>query len=293
MATSTALSPELRPRRRRRFRRSWVRATIISVVLIPICFIWIYPFLWMVSAALKSTAEIFSGLNLFPNIIYLDNFRRAWNEASVGLYFFNTLFITVFSTAITVVTVAMIGYVLGRYRFRGKRVIIALFAAAIFLPEGYTIIPIFNLLNGLHLSTSLWGIILAESGGTHIVMVLLFAGYFSQLPKELEESAMIDGAGFLRIFWKIYLPLSKPVIATCVIFQIINSWNDFLLPLVVTLTRPNLRTLAVGIYSFKGQYFTDWSGMAAASTIALIPIIIAFLFMQRYFVEGIAGAVKQ
>ncbi|MBO0706948.1 MAG: carbohydrate ABC transporter permease, partial [Candidatus Dormibacteraeota bacterium] len=90
MATSTALSPELRPRRRRRFRRSWVRATIISVVLIPICFIWIYPFLWMVSAALKSTAEIFSGLNLFPNIIYLDNFPRAWNEASVGLYFFNT-----------------------------------------------------------------------------------------------------------------------------------------------------------------------------------------------------------
>lgn len=293
MATSTAFPAEVRPRRRRRFRASWVRATLISIVLIPICFIWIYPFLWMVSAALKSTAEIFSGLNLFPNIIYLDNFPRAWNEASVGLYFFNTLFITVFSTAITVVTVAMIGYVLGRYRFRGKRVIIALFAAAIFLPEGYTIIPIFNLLNGLHLSTSLWGIILAESGGTHIVMVLLFAGYFSQLPKELEESAMIDGAGFLRIFWKIYLPLSKPVIATCVIFQIINSWNDFLLPLVVTLTRPNLRTLAVGIYSFKGQYFTDWSGMAAASTIALIPIIIAFLFMQRYFVEGIAGAVKQ
>lgn len=293
MATSTAFSAEVRPRRRRRFRASWVRATLISIVLIPICFIWIYPFLWMVSAAVKSTAEIFSGLSLFPNIIYLDNFPRAWNEAHVGLYFFNTLFITVFSTAITLITVSTIGYVLGRYRFHGKRLIIALFAAAIFLPEGYTIIPIFNLLNTMHLSTSLWGIILAESGGTHIVMVLLFAGYFSQLPKELEESAMIDGAGFLRIFWKIYLPLSKPVIATCVIFQVINSWNDFLLPLVVTLTRPNLRTLAVGIYSFQGQYFTDWSGMAAASTIALIPIIIVFLFMQRYFVEGIAGAVKQ
>jgi raffinose/stachyose/melibiose transport system permease protein len=278
---------------RRRVRRSWIRATIISLVLAPICFIWIYPFLWMVSASLKSTAEIFSGLSLLPLIIYLDNFTRAWNEAHVGLYFINTVFITVMATAITLLTVSMIGYVLGRYRFRGKRVIIGVFAAAIFLPEGYTIIPIFNLLNLLHLSTSLWGIILAEAGGTHIVMVLLFAGYFSQLPKELEESAMVDGAGFLRIFLRIYLPLAKPVIATCIIFQFIGSWNDFLLPLVVTLTRPELRTLAVGIYSFEGQYFTDWPGMAAASTIALLPIIAVFLFMQRYFVEGIAGAVKQ
>lgn len=280
-------------RRRRRRARTLVRATITSVILTAICFVWIYPFLWMVSAAFKSTEEIFSGLGLFPPIIYLDNFTRAWNEAHISLYFFNTLFITLAATAITLVSVSTIGYVLGRYRFRGKRIVIGFFAAAIFLPEGYTIIPIFNLLHTLHLSTSLWGIILAESGGTHIVMVLLFAGFFSQLPKDLEEAAIVDGAGFLRVFWRVYLPLAKPIIATCVIFQFIASWNDFLLPLVVTLTQPNLRTLAVGIYSFQGQYFTDWSGMAAASTIALVPIIILFLFMQRYFVEAIAGAVKQ
>lgn len=246
----------------------------------------------MVSAAFKSTEEIFSGLSLFPSVIYLDNFGRAWQEAHVGLYFLNTTFITVMATVITVVTVALIGYVLGRYAFRGKRAVIGLFAAAIFLPEGYTIIPIFDLLHRMHLSTSLWGIILAESGGAHIIMVLLFAGFFGQLPKELEEAALVDGAGFLRTFWQVFLPLSKPVIATCIIFQFTVSWNDFLLPLVVTLTQPNLRTLSVGIYSFQSQYFTDWSGMAAASTIALIPIIVVFLFLQRYFVEGIAGAVK-
>lgn len=102
----------------------------------------------------------------------------------------------------------------------------------------------------------------------------------------------MDGAGFVRIFAQIYLPLAKPVVATAVILQFMHSWNDFLLPLVLTLSRPELRTLSVGIYSFQGEYFNDWGAMAAASTIALLPIIVVFLFLQRYFVESMAGAMK-
>lgn len=170
---------------------------------------------------------------------------------------------------------------------------IGLLAAAIFLPEGYTIIPIFDLINKLGLSGSLWGLTLAESGGAHIVSVLLYAGYFGQLPQELGEAATVDGAGFLRTFWRIYLPLAKPVTATAILLQFMHSWNDFLLPLVLTLSNPKLRTLSVGIYSFRSEYFTDWSGMTAATTIGLVPIILLFLFLQRYFVEGIAGAVRQ
>src|SRR5699024_3381998 len=128
----------------------------------------------------------------------------------------------------------------GRYAFPGKKATIGLLAASVFLPEGYTIIPIFDLINRLGLSGSLWGITLAEAGGTHVVIILLFAGYFSQLPAELEESARLDGAGFLRIFWLVYLPLAKPVIATGVILQFMHSWNSFLLPLVLTLSRPDL-----------------------------------------------------
>ncbi len=181
---------------------------------------------------------------------------------------------------------------LGRYQFPGKKAVIGFFVATVFLPEGYTIIPVFELINFLNLGDSLAGVILAQSGGAHVVTILLFAGYFSQLPKELEEAAILDGAGFLRIFWQIFLPLTKPVVATAIIMQFMYSWNDFLLPLVLTLSRPDLRTLSVGIYSFQGEFFTDWSGMAAAATISLLPIIIVFLFLQRYFVEGIAGAVK-
>jgi raffinose/stachyose/melibiose transport system permease protein len=183
--------------------------------------------------------------------------------------------------------------VLGTKSFIGKKVIIGMLAGLVFLPQGYTIIPVFDLITFLHLDGSLLGIILAESGSAHIIMILLFTGYFRQMPRELEESAVLDGASFPRIFWQIMLPLAKPVIATTIILQFIASWNDFLVPLVLTLSRPELRTLAVGVYSFQGDNFTSWTDMSAASTISLLPVIVVFLFLQRYFIEGMAGAVKQ
>lgn len=270
-----------------------VRATLTSIILTPICLLWIYPFLWVVSAALKTNNEIFAGPGLIPKSAQWGNFARAWNQANIGRYFLNTALITAATVAIVVVTTGMMGYVLGRYDFPGKRIVVAFFAATIFIPEGYTIIPIFDLINRLRLNNSLWGVILAEAGGAHIVFILLFAGFFSQLPRELEEAAIMDGAGFLRIFVQVMLPLAKPVIATTVILQFMASWNSFFLPLVLTLSRPELRTLGVGMFAFQGEYFNDWAGMAAAATIALMPIIAVFLLLQRYFVEGIAGAVKQ
>jgi raffinose/stachyose/melibiose transport system permease protein len=269
-----------------------LRAIVTTAILLPIAFGWIYPFLWMVSAGFKTTNEIFSGLSLLPADPQPQNFSRAWTDARIGEYFVNTLIVTVGSIAIVLVTVSMMGYVLGRYQFPGKKLIVVAFAVTVFLPEGYTIIPIFELINRIGLGNSLAGVTLAQAGGAHVVMVLLFAGYFAQLPKELEEAAVVDGAGFLRVFWEIMLPLAKPIVATTIILQFMHSWNAFLQPLVLTLSRPDLRTLAVGIYAFRGQFFTDWSGMAAAATISLTPIVIVFLFLQRYFVEGIAGAVK-
>jgi raffinose/stachyose/melibiose transport system permease protein len=265
----------------------------VSAVLLAVCLVWIYPLLWMVTASLKPNDEVFGGLGLFTPVLHVENYVRAWNEARMGQYFLNTVFVTGFSIVITVTVVAMMGYVLGRYRFPGKRIVIAFFVIVIFLPEGYKIIPVVDLINRLHLGSSLWGLTLAEAGGAHIVSTLLFAGYFSRLPNELEEAAKMDGAGFFRIFWRVYLPLAKPVVAVAVILQFMHAWNDFLLPLVLTLTRPELRTLSVGMYAFQGEEFTDWSGMMASATIGLLPIVLLFLFLQRYFVEGVAGAVKE
>ncbi|MBK8797746.1 MAG: carbohydrate ABC transporter permease [Anaerolineales bacterium] len=281
------------PRRRRRVRASVLRATIISLILIPIGLLWIYPLLWMVSASLKTNAEIFGGLGLIPADPQWQNYVRAWEQARIGQYFLNTVIITVSSVILVIVVTSMIGYVLGRYAFPGKKAIIGIFVATVFLPTGYTIIPVFEMVNRLGLADTLWGVILAQSGGAHVLYILLFAGYFSQLPRELEEAAIMDGASFVRVFVQVMLPLAMPIVATVIILHFINSWNDFLLPLVLTLSRPDLRTLAVGMYAFRGEFYVDWSGMAPAASISLLPVILVFLFMQRYFVEGIAGAVKQ
>lgn len=281
------------PTRRRRLKRSERLALIIGVfVLAPIALVWIYPFVWVLSSSLKSNAEIFGSLNPFTSTLRLDNYVRAWQEADMGRYLLNTIFVTGMSILISVTVNALLGYVLGRYAFPGKKVIYALLALVVFLPQGYTVIPIFDLIDSLGLSGSLWGITLAEAGGVSVIVVLLFAGYFAQLPKELEEAATMDGAGFLRVFARIYLPLAKPVIATAVILQFMHAWNDFLLPLVLTLSQPDLRTLAVGIYSLQNQYFSDWGMMSAASTIALLPIIVVFIVLQKYFIESFSGAVK-
>jgi len=281
------------PARRRRLRASTVRAIFVSLILIPISVLWIYPLLWMVSASLKTNREIFGGLGLIPAEPQWENYVRAWEQARIGQYFLNTVVITLSSVILVVVLTSMIGYVLGRYTFPGKRLIVGLFVATVFLPTGYTIIPVFEMVNRLRLADTLWGVILAQSGAAHVLYILLFAGYFSQLPRELEEAAIMDGAGFVRVFGQVMLPLAMPIMATVIILQFIDSWNDFLLPLVLTLSRPDLRTLAVGMYAFRGEFYVDWSGMAAAASISLLPVILVFLFMQRYFVEGIAGAVKQ
>jgi raffinose/stachyose/melibiose transport system permease protein len=272
--------------------KNQVRYLVISIIFLIFSFFWIYPLLWVLSASLKTDFEIWSGLGLIPDRLVWENFERAWIGANMGRYFFNTLIITVVSVIIVVVTTGMFGYVIGRYSFPGKKILIGILISTIFIPQGYTIIPVFDLLSDLNLSKNLLGLIIATAGASPVIYILLFAGYFSRIPVELEEAAKMDGAGFFRIFVLIMLPLTKPVVATVSILQVLHAWNDFLLPVVITLGNPDIRTLSVGVYAFKGEYFIDWSGMAAASVITILPIIVLFLFMQKYFVEGVQGAVK-
>ncbi|MGV8855884.1 MAG: carbohydrate ABC transporter permease [Devosia sp.] len=282
-APATIRQPMISPR---------VRRWIVSAVLAAICCFWIYPMAWMVSASFKSNAAIFANEGLIPNQPTLENYSRAWSQAHIGAYFFNTLFVTVGSVILVTVSAAMMGYVLGRRKFPGRGLIFGLIVFTIFVPQGYTIIPVFDLLTRLGIGQSLWGVMLATSGGSFVIFVLLFAGYFSQMPNELEEAAKMDGVGFVKTFWYVMLPLSRPIVVTVIVMQTLYAWNDFLLPLVVTLANPAIRTLSVGVYAFRGENFVDWGGMTAASTITIVPVVILFLFLQRYFIDGLAGAVK-
>jgi raffinose/stachyose/melibiose transport system permease protein len=271
-------------------RAPWWGVVLLLAVL---AVIWIYPFVWMVSASLKSSLEVFTaGLKIVPQDFAWENYARAWTDANFSRYMINTVIITVSTVAIVVVRCALAGYVLGRYRFKGQRIVIGVLVATLFVPTGYTIIPIVKLSMELNLLNSLTGMILALSGAANVSAILIYAGYFRQLPKELEEAATVDGAGFLRVFFQIMLPLSMPVTATVALLTFLATWNAFFLPLVFSFSDPDLRTLSVGMQAFVGENATDWSGMAAAGVISILPIVALFLFLQRYFVEGIAGAVK-
>lgn len=261
--------------------------------LIVTAFIWIYPFLWMVSASFKSEKEFFSnGLSLIPSSFDLSNFIRAWNGSNFDRYFINSVVVTLSVIIIVLFITATCGYALGRYSFPGKKIFILVLGASMFVPLEFSIIPIFQLIKNMGLMNSIAGVILAEAGGGHVLFVLLFASFFRQVPKELEEASIMDGCNFFQTFINIIMPLSKPIIGSVVIMQFIWTWNSFLLPLVLTLSNPSIRTLAVGLYSLQGENIVDWTGIAAGGSIALIPIITIFLFLQRYFVNGMAGAVK-
>lgn len=262
-------------------------------ILTVIAFFWIYPFLWMLSASFKTQNEFFaSSVSLFPKSVTVENLVRAWNNANFGVYFKNSVLVTVSVVLIVLFTTALAGYVMGRYNFAGKKVVLSILMASITIPLVFTIIPVYELLKGMGLSKNLLGLILAESGGGHVIFLMLFSGFFASIPKEMEEASLIDGCSFPQLFIHIMFPLSKPIMVTVVIMQFIWTWNSFLLPLTLTLNNPNIRTLAVGLYALRGENVVDWTGIAAGASIAVVPVIIIFIACQKYFVDGIAGAVK-
>jgi ABC-type glycerol-3-phosphate transport system permease component len=283
------------PRPARRGARWWARHRVHlwHLLLIPLCLLWVYPFIWVVSASFKSQREmLLGGLSLIPSKPTLENFARAWNVARFGEYTINTITFSVAVVILVLLVSSTAGYALGRGNVPGRKVIVGVLVATMFIPHGYTIIPVFDLINSLGLSKGLIGAVLAQAGPTHVIQILLFMGYFAGIPQELEDAARIDGAGFLRTFWWVMLPLSRPVLGSVTLFVFISAWNAFFVPLIFTLGDTRLRTLGVGMYSFYGQYTTDWTGLAAGAFISLIPIIIVFICLQKTFVEGLAGAVK-
>lgn len=266
---------------------------IIYAILAVVAMVWIYPFIWMITASLKTQDEFFaSGLSLIPKSLNFDNYVRAWNNANFGVYFKNSIIVTVSVVVIVLLATSAAGYVMGRYAFVGKNLIMGIFMASITIPLVFTVIPIYELLKEMGLEQNLLGLILAEAGGGHVIFLMLFSSFYSGIPKELEEAATIDGSGFMKTYSSIMFPLAKPIMATVVIMQFIWTWNSFLLPLIVTLSRPEMRTLAVGLYALRGENVVDWTGIAAGACIAVLPIILIFICLQKYFVDGVAGAVK-
>lgn len=266
---------------------------VIALLLFLFCILWIYPFLWMLSASMKTSMELFQkGLDLIPDRFSFDSYISAWGKGGFSKYFTNSVLTTIGAIAVVLLRCATCGYILSLYDFKGKKIYLTILLATFFIPNGTTIIPVSEFSTKFGLMGTYSGIVLALAGGGQVTSILLFKNFFDQTPISLFEAAVIDGASFPRIFFSVMLPMTGPIISTVTILTFMNAWNNLLVPLVFTMGTPKLKTLPVGMMAFSGAYATDWSGMAAAGTMTLIPIIVTYVFLQRYFVSGIAGAVK-
>ncbi len=255
--------------------------------------IWMYPFLWTLGSSFKSNKDFFDqGLNIFPRQMAWTNYVNAWNEAAFGRYFLNTVLTSGLTVVFTLLFTSMAGYALARTKFPGKRILLGFVALTLFLPHGYTILPVFDIIQRVGLLNTLWSIIVVQTAGGMVFSTFLFMGYFATMDREIEDAARVDGASFNQRFFQVMFPLAGPMVATVALFTFIGAWNSFFVPLVFTLGVPELRTLAVGMYAFIGQNSTNWTYLCAGSVITLAPIMFVFIILQRYFINGVAGAIK-
>jgi len=273
--------------------RSLYRKSPIYLVLVAGAVVMVFPFIWMISVSLKPhTFTIVIPPQLIPSDASLANYIEAWTANNFQLYFRNSAFVAVLSTFLSVFVSAMAAYAFARFKFPGREVFFYTLLAVMMVPTTIVIVPQFFLMKYLGLRNSLWGLILIYTSTSLSLNIFLLRGFFEQLPHELEEAVLIDGGNYLTIFTRIVLPLSAPALATVAIFSFMAFWDEFIMALTF-IDDPTKRTLPIAIALFQGQHGTAWGLVFAASIIALVPVVIFFLTLQRYFVNGLTtGAFK-
>ncbi len=262
------------------------------VVLIVLGVIFAVPFLWMVSSSLKRGIDVFVfPPKWIPSPIMWSNYSELFKVLPFGRFFWNSSYVALLSTFGQVASCALAAYALSRPKFFGREAIFYILLATMMVPGQVTIIPRFLIMRSLGwLDTHLPLYVPHFFGGAFGTFML--RQFFLSLPRELDDAAAIDGCGRLRTFLTIYLPLSKPALATLSLFIFMDSWNDLLGP-IIYLSTPKKMTLTVGLTFFQGQYATDWHLLMAGAVVSIIPTIIVYLLAQKHFVSGImVGSVK-
>ena len=269
-----------------RRQQRWFNLLII-LVLCAGAILAIGPMLYMVSTSFQANAYVQEiPPRLLPDKPTLDNFTVALSSRNFGQSFANSLFVGVVTAIVVTALASLMAYAFARFEFWGKNAIFYTILAMMLIPGVVLLIPQFILAKNLGLINSLPGLILVYSAGPLAFNTFLLRGFFENLPRELEESAVIDGANSFTIFARIMLPLAAPAVSTVAVFAFLGSWDEYLLALNF-LTDESKRTLPIAIASFRGVHATDWGLVFAASLTAVIPSVLLFIFFQRYFVQGL------
>ena len=249
------------------------------------------PLLWMVSASLMPAGQANSfPPALLPHPATLAHYRALFTRLNLARYLFNSALLALAVTALSLLVNSMAGYAFAKLRFRGREPLFRALLGALVIPVQVAMLPLFLLMKQLHLVNTYWGVIIP--GLASIFGIFLIRQYTLALPDELLDAARIDGASEFRIFWSVVLPVITPILATLAIWTFLNTWNDFMWPLIV-LSDESRYTLPVALANLSGEHVQDTELMMAGSVLTVLPVLLTFLFLQRYYIQGIMmGSVK-
>jgi len=263
----------------------------IHLFLISVAVTCIFPLLWMVGSSLKTQQTIFTDMSLFPRQMHWQNYYHAWLEGGFGRYFINSIIYTVCVVIGIIIVSSLAAFAFSRFEFPGRNAIFYMFMAAMMIPIPGSFVPLYVLLNKLHLRNTQIGYILCMINVGLSTSIFLLKTFFDKTPRELEDAARIDGCSKLGIWWHVALPLAKPVLAVVVVFNALNVWNEYILALIIFDSR-HLMPLQVALTTFQGEFITQYPLLMAGLTIAALPIILVYIAMQKYIIKGVTqGAV--
>ena len=263
------------------------------LVLIVGASIMVLPFVYMLSTSFKSQAYVLTTPPQFiPHPATTGNYTQAWSSDHFARYFLNSVVVAASSTAISLLLSSMMAYGFARFRFPGREVMFKVLLLGLMIPAMMLIIPQFVLAKYLHLLDSMTGLVVFYVGGSLSLNTFLLRGFFQSIPAELEQAMQVDGAGAWTRYWRLVLPLARAALATATIFTFLACWDEYAWALTIINT-PTKRTLPLAIALFQGENSTLWGLVFAASIVAVVPVIVVFLVLQRHFVQGLtSGAVK-
>ncbi len=265
-------------------------SVLSHVALLAASILMLYPLLWMLSASVRPENEIFTSASIWPSEWSLDAYVRGWNglRVSFSVFFTNSFVIAFLAVIGNVAACSLAAFAFARLEFRGRRIWFALMLMTLMLPYQVTLIPQYVLFRSIGWVDTILPLVVPKFLAADAFFIFLMVQFFRGIPRELDEAAMMDGAGPWRIYWKIMLPLSLPVLATAAVFTFIWTWDDFFGPLIY-LNRMSDYTVMLGLRTFTDSTGTsDYGGLFAMSVLSLVPIFLFFLFFQRMLIEGIA-----
>ena len=271
------------------------KMTTLMAIILVFLFIYFllvaYPLIWMIYNSLKTYKEIYKNIWALPAQPIWENYVLAW-QRGISNYFLNSVLVTASTIVGSIFIAALASYSLARFRFKGNQLIFILCMGGMMLSPQVTLIPLYKIIQALHIHNTYLALIIPYTAYRIPLIVMLIRSHFLSIPKEIEESSILDGCSSFTVFYKIFLPMSKPILLTCAILVAYYAWNEFLYA-IIFIDSDKLRTIPAGLMNLRDALQTDWGVLLAGMTISATPLVTMFLLMQKQFIRGMtAGSVK-